>query len=84
MSRWTLRLEVALLWALLATSPLLAQGFQPLLDGATLNLLHEELSGELAKEHVIAITRHSRVQGSRQYRDAANYVLERLREFGYS
>ncbi|MBZ0113317.1 MAG: DUF4910 domain-containing protein [Thermoanaerobaculia bacterium] len=84
MARWTHRLEVLLLWALLATTPLLAQGFQPLLDEATLDLLHEELSGELAKDHVIAITRHSRIQGSRQYRDAANYVLERLREFGYS
>ncbi|TAH39736.1 MAG: M28 family peptidase [Planctomycetota bacterium] len=47
-------------------------------------LFHEELSGEIAKEHVIQITRHHRVQASRGYRDAARYVLEQLRRYGYS
>lgn len=47
------------------------------------DLLHEELSGEIAKEHVIAITRHHRVQGSRGYRNAANWVLAKLREYGF-
>jgi len=47
------------------------------------DLLHEALSGELAKEHVIAITRHHRIQGSRGYRDAAQYVLSQLRAQGF-
>jgi aminopeptidase YwaD len=48
------------------------------------DLFHEALSGELAKEHVIQITRHHRIQGSRGYRNAANYVLSKLREYGFS
>lgn len=55
-----------------------------LLDPKLRDLLHESLSGELAKEHVIQITRYSRVQGSRQFRDSANYVLKQLQGFGYS
>lgn len=55
-----------------------------LLDPKLRDLFHETLSGELAKEHVIQITRHHRIQGSRGYRDAANYVLSKLREYGFS
>lgn len=55
---------------------------RPLLDPGLRDLLHEALSGELAKEHVYAITRHHRIQGSRGYRDAAQYVLEQLRGYG--
>ncbi|MFQ5707342.1 MAG: DUF4910 domain-containing protein, partial [bacterium] len=57
---------------------------QNLLDRKTRDLLHESLSGELAKEHVIAITRHHRIQGSRGFRAAANYVLKQLRSYGFS
>ena len=60
-----------------------AQVESALLDEAVAALLHEELSGELAKEHVIAITRHHRIQGSRGYRDAAQWLLARLREYGF-
>jgi len=55
-----------------------------LLDNKTRDLLHEALSGELAKEHVFQITRYHRIQGSRQYRDAAHYVLQQLRNYGFS
>lgn len=55
----------------------------PLLDAGRRDLLHEALSGELAKEHVIAITRHHRIQGSRGFRDAAQYVLGQLRRAGF-
>ena len=55
-----------------------------LLSSEIRDLLHESLSGELAKDHVIQITRHHRIQGSRGYRDAANYVLQQLRGFGFS
>jgi hypothetical protein len=65
-------------------SLLLAQSWTPLLDSARRDLLHEALSGELAKEHVIAITRHHRIQGSRGFRDAARYVVAQLRRYGFS
>ncbi len=65
-------------------SPLAGQESRPLLDAGRRDLLHEALSGEIAKDHVIQITRHHRIQGSRAYRDAAGYVLAQLREYGFS
>jgi aminopeptidase YwaD len=72
--------------AMLAVLPhlLQAQVREELLDPNVRDLLHEALSGELAKEHVIAITRYHRIQGSRGYRDAAQYVLRQLRGYGFS
>ena len=64
--------------------PVGAQDFTPLLDADRRDLLHEALSGEVAKDHVIQITRHHRIQGSRGYRDAAEYVLAQLRAYGFS
>ena len=61
-----------------------AQPFQQLLDSKTRDLLHEALSGELAKEYVIHISRFHRIQGSRGYRKSARYVLDMLREFGFN
>lgn len=77
---------VCLLIAAVCLTPglLLAQEESPLLQPRLRDLFHEALSGELAKEHVIAITRHHRIQGSRGYRDAANYVLQQLRDYGFS
>jgi hypothetical protein len=74
---------LAMLAVLIGASTAAAQGFEALLDAERRDLLHEALSGELAKEHVIQITRHHRIQGSRGYRDAAQYVLAQLREYGY-
>ncbi|HLF13265.1 MAG TPA: M28 family peptidase [Bacteroidota bacterium] len=68
---------------ILIASAVSAQTSAPLLDGKVLDLLHESLSGELAKEYVIGITRHHRIQGSRGYRDAAQYVLGELKRFGF-
>ncbi len=53
-----------------------------LLDSKVRDLLTQEFSGSLAKEHVIQLTRHNRIQGSRQFRTAAQYVLSQLRSFG--
>jgi hypothetical protein len=61
-----------------------AQETPLLLDPGTRTLLHEALSGETAKEYAIAISRFHRVQGSREYRKAAQYVLEALRQGGFS
>ena len=62
---------------------LLAQTPHDLLDARSREFLHETLSGENAKEHVIQITRFNRVQASRGYRSAAHYVLSQLRSFGF-
>jgi aminopeptidase YwaD len=79
-------LRAALLLPLLLAVPvgLRAQAAgAELLDPRVRDLLHEALSGEIAKDHVIQITRHHRIQGSRGYRDAAHYVLEELRRAGF-
>jgi aminopeptidase YwaD len=68
----------------LLASIVMAQPHHELLDPKLRDLLKESLSGELAKEHVIQITRTNRVQGSLQYRDAANYVLAELRKYGFT
>jgi len=61
-----------------------AQSTPLLLDPGTRDLLHEALSGETAKEYAIAISRFHRIQGSRGYRASGEYVLEVLREAGFS
>ncbi len=68
---------------LFLAAPAVPLAAQNLLPDRLRDLFHEELSGELAKEHVIQITRHHRIQGSRGYRDAANYVLGQLRAYGF-
>ncbi|HEX9794933.1 MAG TPA: DUF4910 domain-containing protein [Planctomycetota bacterium] len=71
--------------ALLLALPALAPPQDPPLVGQELlDLLHEELSGELAKESVIAITRHHRIQGARGYSDSAQWLLGELRGFGFA
>ncbi|MBM3791844.1 MAG: hypothetical protein FJW35_16040, partial [Acidobacteria bacterium] len=60
-----------------------SQDYLQLLDNETRDLLHEAISGELAKDHTIAISRYHRIQGSRGYRQAAQYVLSQLRTFGF-
>ena len=55
-----------------------------LLDPGVRDVLMNGLDGELAKEHVIQISKFHRVQGSQGYRDAANYVLAKLRSYGFS
>jgi len=84
------RLRLLLTGTLLAAAaavaaPAHAQDAAPfLLDAGTRDLLHESLSGERAKDHVIQISRNHRIQGSRGYRDAAQYVLGQLRAAGFS
>ena len=80
-----IRLGASALLMILAVSPAAqAQQYVPLLDSERRDLLHEVLSGEVAKDHVIQITRHHRIQGSRGYRASAHYVLEQLRAAGFS
>ncbi len=70
---------------ILSFSPLLSVSDNPqLLSDEIIGILQEELSGEIAKDHVIEITRHHRIQGSSGYADAALYVLSQLRRYGFS
>lgn len=55
-----------------------------LLDDETLTLLKEQLSGEKARDQVIAITGYNRTQASRGYSEAARYVLEQLYNADFS
>ncbi len=71
-----------LLVILLTTTAVFSQ--DQLLDSKLRDLLQAELSGEIAKDHVIQITRHSRIQGSRQYRDSGKYVMDQLRKSGFA
>ena len=81
----TFRIIVRLwLTGLTAHSVIAAQSAENfLLDQPTLTLLQEELSGQQAKEHVVAISGYHRIQGSPGYSDAARYVLQQLHSFGF-
>jgi len=70
--------------ALFATNPAISQDQRDLLDPKTRDIINRALDGEKAKEHVLEIVKYHRVQGSREYRKAANYVLDRLRSYGFS
>ncbi|MFC1482049.1 DUF4910 domain-containing protein [Candidatus Neomarinimicrobiota bacterium] len=71
-------------YLLICVSALSLTSAQDLLDPQIRDLLHEALSGETAKEHVIAISRYHRIQGSREYRESAQYVLDQLQQAGFS
>ncbi len=62
----------------------ICQGQIDLLNSKVRDILIEELDGERTKEYVVQISKHHRVQASPGYREAANYVLEQLRSFGFS
>ena len=81
----TFRITVRLLLTgLIAHSVIAAQSAENLLlDQPTLTILQEELSGQKAKENVIAISGYHRIQGSPGYSDAARYVLQQLHSFGF-
>jgi len=78
-----LRLVSSLMVTLVISIPVHGQEYLPLLDQQLRDLLYESLSGELAKDHVLQISRHHRIQGSRGYRAAAQYVLGQLRSYGF-
>lgn len=77
--------QVFLLLMLVAfVTPSQGQHFSPLLNPKLRDLLHEVLSGEIAKDHVIQISQYHRVQGSRGYRQSAEYVLGQLHRYGFT
>jgi aminopeptidase YwaD len=66
---------------LLGPGPAAAQS-PPLVDEAVARSFASELSGETAKRNLEQISRNHRTRGSRQYRNAADFVAEQLRSYG--
>ncbi len=85
------RLSLSLLASLLVLLCPLAAGAkdpQPrtksytILPDSVVAALSQELSGETAKRNIEYITRLHRMRGSSQYRTAAEYVMQQLRDYG--
>ncbi len=53
-----------------------------LVPQSTLKAIAEELSGETAHRHLEFLAQHHRMRGSRQFHRVAQYIAERLREYG--
>jgi len=53
----------------------------PLIPFKTLTNLINEISGELALQHVEELTRYDRVQPSRGHRQAAEYILQKAKQY---
>ncbi|MBI5020818.1 MAG: M28 family peptidase [Ignavibacteriales bacterium] len=75
---------VILLFILMASTICFTQDSRDLLNPSVREILNNGLDGEKAKEHVVELTKFHRVQASPGYREAANYVLGKLREYGFS
>lgn len=59
-----------------------AQPSPPLIDPSAARAIASELSGETAKRNLEQIARHHRIRGSRQFRLAADFIVEQLRSYG--
>lgn len=75
-------LQMVALFSFIAVSSLPAQTIRPLLDGASEPALLNELSGELAKEFVIDISRFDRVQASEGLYQACEMIKNKLAGYG--
>jgi hypothetical protein len=67
--------------ALVGAQPCAAQA-PPLVGEAAARAFASELSGETAKRNLEQISRNHRTRGSRQYRNAADFIAEQLRSYG--
>ena len=54
----------------------------PLLEEAAARALASELSGETAKRNLEQVARNHRIRGSRQFRLAADFIVQQLRSYG--
>lgn len=80
LSRWALALPCVPGIAVCAA----AQTPPPLLPPAVVDALAQEVSGATAKRNLEFITRLHRTRGSSQYLQAAEFVVERLRDAGFA
>jgi aminopeptidase YwaD len=67
--------------ALPLASPVFAQA-PPLMSHAEASALAGELSGEAAKRNLEEISRHHRMRGSREFRSAADFIVQELQRAG--
>jgi hypothetical protein len=67
---------------LLFAAPAWAQKAAPLLTAAETEAIASELSGASAKRTVQALSLHHRMRGSEGYRESAELIRDRLREYG--
>jgi hypothetical protein len=54
----------------------------PLVRDDVARALASELSGETAKRNLDEVTRHHRIRGSREFRRAADFIAQQLRDYG--
>jgi hypothetical protein len=84
------RMKRALLFSLLialavpASTPAGAQTTEPLLSREELRALNNEISGELAQDYIRDISRFHRLQPSRGYSLAAEWVAGKAKQLGFS
>jgi aminopeptidase YwaD len=64
-------------------TPAFAQA-PPLVSHADASALASELSGEAAKRNLEELSRHHRMRGSREFRRAADFIVDALRRAGLS
>ncbi len=50
-------------------------------DEETFRLLNNELSGDIAKDNLKVVTRYHRPGGSQGFHDAAQFIIEKAKEF---
>ena len=70
--------------ACLGSIPAGAQTTEPLLSWDELRALNNEISGELAQDYIRDISRFHRLQPSRGYSRAAEWVAEKAKKLGFS
>jgi len=68
----------------LAAAPASAQTTEPLISREELRALNNEISGELAQDYIRDISRFHRLQPSRVYSLAAEWVAEKAKRLGFS
>lgn len=69
---------------LILTTSLIPQNRVSILSEEDIRVLNNEISGELVQDYIRHIAHHSRLQPSRTYRQAAEWVAEQARKFGLS
>ncbi len=65
------------------TQQVFSQQTVPIIPKSLLDPLKTEVSGEIGKDFVYRIAGFDRIQASPGYAEAANYIMDKLKEFGY-
>ncbi len=78
------RFFIIALLGLTLSRPGWTTGIEPLLPKDVLNLLNNEISGELAQDYIRDIARFHRLQPSEGYTRAAEWVAEKAKKLGFA